>query len=298
MSLGNGEILGHDMMHPHILLKNLAHSEPIDRESRSSHIVTKTKAATSGDSSPNELQLYVQSLLDRPRQNSSLGLLSPTEAPTPSANQSSFSEEASVKEMIDFAIVRGNGMKNSKRTANKFQIQRSGEKVAVIMLARPAYRLGETITAVVDFREASVSCYSLHVSLETSEVVDPSIALRSNSSIHRATRRVHSTSFEDTLFTQRATFSAMIPTNFAPEFITSGIEYQWQLRFEFLTGTTADDNADNEGLLEEISNDERATIRAAVQRLSCESFDVSVPVRVYGATLASDDRNGLAAYPI
>jgi len=286
------------MMHPHILLKNLAHSEPIVRDSRPSHTQRKTKATTSGDSSPDELQLYVRSLLAKPMQNSSLGLLSPIEAPTPRANQSYFSENASMKELIDFAIVRGNGMNNPKRTANKFQIQRGGEKVAVIMLARPAYRLGETVTAVVDFREASVRCYSLHVSLETSEIVDPSIALRSNSSIHRATRRVHSTSFEDTLFTQRAAFNAMIPTNFAPEFVTSGVEYQWQLRFDFLTGTAADETAENEGLLEEISNDERATIRAAVQKLSCESFDVSVPIRVYGATLASDDRNGLADYPI
>ncbi|MCJ1251123.1 hypothetical protein MMC30_008354 [Trapelia coarctata] len=295
---GNGDILGHDLMHPHILLKNIAHSEPIDFSSRPRNNPTKVKPLVRGDSYPDELQLYVESLLDKPRQNSSLGLLSPTEAPTPRTNQTYFSEDASVKEMIDFAIVRGNAMNNSKRNANKFQIQRGGEKVAVIMLARPAYRLGETVTAVVDFQEASLCCYSLHVSLETSEVVDPAIALRSSSSIHRATRRVHTISFEDTLFTQKATFSAMIPTNFAPEFVTSGVECQWQLRFEFLTGTAVDGIAKDEGLLEEISSDDRATIRAAAQKLSCESFDVSVPIRVYGATMACDDRNGLVDYPI
>lgn len=285
-------------MHPHILLKNIAHSESIDRNSRPRRSPTKTRPITKGDSSPDELQLYVENLLDKPRQNSSLGLLSPTEAPTPRANQTYFSEDASVKEMIDFAILRGNAMNNLKRNANKFQIQRGGEQVAVIMIARPAYRLGETVTAVVNFQEASLYCYSLHVSLETSEVVDPSIALRSSSSIHRATRRVHTTSSENTLFTQRATFSAMIPTNFAPEFITSGVEYQWQLRFEFLTNPAADGVVKNEGLLEEISNDDRAMIRAAAQKLSCESFDVSVPIRVYGATMACDDCNGLVDYPI
>ena len=285
-------------MHPHILLKNIAHSEPIDRTSRHADIRTKTKPTARGESSPNQLQLYVESLLDKPRQNSSLGLLSPTEAPTPKANQTYFSEDAPVKEMIDFAIVRGNAMNNSNRNANKFQIQRGGEKVAVILLARPAYRLGETVTAVVDFQEASLYCYSLHVSLETSEVVDPSIALRSSSSIHRATRRIHSKSSEDTLFAQRATFSTMIPTNVAPEFITSGVEHQWQLRFEFVTGPVADGIGKMEGLLGETSNDDRGTIRAAVQKLPYESFDVSVPIRVYGATVACDDRNGLVDYPI
>ena len=285
-------------MHPHILLKNSALSQPMDRNSQPSHVPAKITSTTRGKATCDELQLYVASLLDKPWQNSSLGLLSPTEAPTPRASQTYFGEDASVKEMIDFAIVRGNTMNNSKRNPNKFQIQRGGEKVAVIMLARPAYRMGETVTAVVDFKDASLCCYSLHISLETSEIVDPSIALRSSSSIHRATRRVHTTSSQDTLFTQRATFTAMLPTNFAPEFVTSGVEYQWQLRFEFLTGTSADEVAKNDGFLEEISNDDRATIRAAVRKLSCESFDVAVPIRVYGAPIACGDRNGLVDYPI
>ena len=236
-------------------------------------------------------------MLSKPRQNSSLGLLSPTEVPTPGSKQFGPNENVSMKEIIDFAILRGNALNASKRSANKFQIQRGGEQVAVIVLGRPAYRLGETVSAVVEFREASLACYSVNFSLETSEVVDPSIALRSSSSIHRATRRVHATSSENTLFTQRAVFNAVIPISFAPEFITSGVELQWQLRFEFLTGTTLGDGTMSEELLAEATNDDRGRVLIATQRLSCESFDVSVPIRVYGAVTACEDR-GTNDYPI
>ena len=282
---------------PHILLKNVACSESLDDTDKFSNVPRKVEVNKNADLSLDGVLSYVETLLSKPRQNSSLGLLSPTEIPTPGSKQFGPDENISMKEAIDFAILRGTTLTASKRSANKFQIQRGGEQVAVVILARPAYRLGETVLAVVDFREASLACYSVKFSLETSELVDPSIALRSSSSVHRATRRVHATSSENTLFTQRAVFSAVIPISSAPEFITSGVELQWQLRFEFLTGTTLDVSTMPEELLAEATSDDRGRVLVATERLSCESFDVSVPVRVYGAVTACEDR-GTNEYPI
>ena len=297
ISVATGEILGHDLWIPHILLKNIASSESLDDTNRVSNVPLNIKPRKSADSSLDGVLSYVETLLSKPRQNSSLGLLSPTEAPTPGSKPFDHDENVSMKETIDFAILRGNAVTASKRSASKFQIQRGGQQVAVIILARPAYRLGETVSAVVDFHEASLACYSVKFSLETSEVVDPSIALRSSSSIHRATRRVHATSLENTLFTQRAVFSAVIPISFAPEFITSGVELQWHLRFEFLMGTNSEDSTMSEDLLTEATSDDRGQVLVATERLSCEVFDVPVPVRVYGAVTAWEDR-GTNEYPI
>lgn len=295
--IGNGDILGHDLMQPHIILKNTARSDPIEGDMDHTNSGSGGRSLNKTESSPEEFLSYVESLLDKTRRNSSLGLLSPTEATTPGFQLTGRDEDVSIKELIDFALVRGSAPA-AKRSANRFQIQRGGQQVGVILLARPAYRLGEAVSAVVDFRGAEIPCYTLNVSLETSEVVDPSIALRSSSSIHRATCRIHASWSEDTLFAEKAVFSAMIPTNVAPEFLTTGIQLQWRVRFEFVTSVHNEEHPENAELLEEIGNDERGRTFAAVQRLSCETFDVAVPIRVYGTVVSSGEHNDLHEYPI
>ncbi|MCJ1284395.1 hypothetical protein MMC26_003726 [Xylographa opegraphella] len=294
---GNGDILGHDLMQPHIILKNTAYSEPIENDIDRTNGAVEARSLKRSDSSPEDFLSYVESLLDNTRRNSSLGLLSPTEATTPGFQLGGRDEDISTKELIDLALVRGNAPA-AKRSANRFQIQRGGQQVGVILLARPAYRLGEAVSAVVDFRGADVQSYSVNISLETSEVIDPSIALRSSSSIHRATRRIHASSSEDTLFAEQVIFSAMIPINVAPEFLTTGIQLQWRLRFEFVTSAHKEEEPQSTELLEEVGNDERGITFSAIQRLSCESFDVAVPIRVYGTVVSTSEHHDVHDYPI
>lgn len=191
-----------------------------------------------------------------------------------------------MKESIDLAILKSNASTLSKRSANRFEIKRGGDKVAVIMLARPAYRLGETLPVAIDFHDADVSCYALRATLETSETIDPSIALRSKASILRVTRRVHASQYESTVSADRVLFSPTLPISAAPEFVTTGVSLDWRLRFEFVTGRLGENDDLGEGiedLMEEVAKDERGSVHAAVQGLSCETFDVTVPLRVYGA---------------
>ncbi|KAF2803526.1 Rgp1-domain-containing protein [Mytilinidion resinicola] len=294
-----GEILGHDLMSPYILLKDLAKTSTVDPNALVSNGISKSPAKQPETEDPlSDFLGYVDNLLEKPRQNSSMGLLSPTE---PIPGRLSVAEEPeTMKEAIDLAILRSNVTSASNQSANRFEIARSGRRVAVIMLARPAYRLGETISAVIDFKNANIPCYSVHVSLETSEKVDPAIALRSNASIYRVTRKVHASFAENTLFAQRLSFCPTIPPNSTPEFITSGVSLEWKLRIEFITPRLTHEDGDeaiwNE-LLEEISSDDRGVILGAVERLPCDSFEVAVPVRVYGAVAGPGeavDAEGLA----
>ncbi|CAK7198923.1 Golgi membrane exchange factor (Ric1p-Rgp1p) subunit [Sporothrix eucalyptigena] len=147
----------------------------------------------------------------------------------------------SSREAIELAILRSNintdhvNDHGNVVSKNRFDISRDGRKVATIMLARPAYRLGETITMVVDFSNSTTPCYAVHVALETTEkIVDPSLARRSEASIQRVTRKVYASLSEATLYSRRFVFTATIPTNATPEFETTGISLEWKVRVEFV----------------------------------------------------------------
>lgn len=291
-----GELLGHDLMSPYIILRDQARVKTIEHSPAWQFPKPKTKDTKKKDTS-NEFLRYVEELLTRPRQNSSMGLLSPTEAPR-SRRQSYVEEPSTIKEVIDMAILRSNVATEMQQSANKFEIARGGKRVAVIMLARPAYRLGETINAAIDFNEAKIPCYAVHISLETSERVDNSIALRSEASIQRVTKKVYVSHSESTLFARRVVFSPAIPITAAPEFITTGVSLDWKLRVEFVTPTLVSEGnsivVHETELMEEISSDERGSVYASAETLGCESFEIAVPIRVYGATgnVERDDGSG------
>ncbi|KAF2850948.1 Rgp1-domain-containing protein [Plenodomus tracheiphilus IPT5] len=298
-----GEILGHDLMSPYIILRDQARTKTLDptTHTKSLSLAKKTSASSKPDDNTfADFLQYVDNLLDRPRQNSSMGLLSPTST---LPGRSPLTEEPqTMKDAIDTAILRSNLTGAANQSANRFEIARSGKRVAVIMLARPSYRLGETISAVIDFTNARIPCYSVHVSLETSEKVDPAIALRSNASIHRVTKKVHAAFSENALFARKLAFSPCIPPNATPEFVTSGVSLEWRVRVEFITprlvamqqysnhGGNRDGDVGSgqdevrwDDLLEEVGRDERGVVLVGAQRLGAESFEVQVPIRVYGA---------------
>jgi hypothetical protein len=300
----HGELLGHDLMSPYIILRDQARVDIIESspitpvKAHLPHLSIAGRVGSSTDSSLEDFLAYVDELLLRPRQNSSLGLLSPTEIPR-SRRASSYAEEpTSAKEAIDMAILRSNLATDSQHSANRFEVTRNGQRVAVVMLARPAYRIGETITAAIEFTDADIPCYAIHAALETSEKVDPAIALRSDASIHRVTRKIHSSYSESTLFARRVVFTPTIPATATPGFITSGVSLEWKILIEFVTprlgigggDSTARHAAD---LLEEISRDDRGVVLAAAENIECESFEVAVPLRIYGAIVGGTEKDEL-----
>ncbi|KAI1271507.1 Rgp1-domain-containing protein [Xylaria sp. FL0933] len=288
-----GEILGHDLLSPYIILRDQAKVQPREKGSSSSALKKRTKLDTQG-STINDFLTYVDELLDRPRDG--LSLLSPTATAAPSRRSSFAGEATTAKQAIDLAIIRSN-LADSGQSSNRFVIARNGQRVGVVVLARPAYRLGETVSMIIDFTDAEIPCYAVHAVLETSERVDPSLALRSEASIHRVTRKIYTSSSETTLFARRVVFSPTVPISATPEFVTSGLNLEWKIRVEFVvpsstSANSVDDPGEQEGpkveqghpLLEEISHNEKSgLILVAAETLECESFEVAVPLRVYGA---------------
>lgn len=274
-----GDILGHDLMSPYVLLRDEA--QVVAARTKK----TRVKAETDPSSTLNSFLHYVDELVNRPRNNAGESLLSPTG--TLSRRPSAIDEPSSSKEAIDLAVMRSNMTANGQQSPNRFEIARNGQKVGVVMLTRPTYRLGEVVTMVIDFADVDIPCYAVHTSLETAEKVDPSLAVRSESSIHRVTRKVYAASSEATLFSRRVVFTPTIPITATPEFVTSGVSLEWRIRVEFVVPSFGQEEGERptaHPLLEQISRDEKGgLVLAAIENLRCESFDVPVPLKVYGA---------------
>ncbi|KAI1456135.1 Rgp1-domain-containing protein [Annulohypoxylon moriforme] len=285
----HGEILGHDLLSPYIILRDLAKVKALDKSIV--HIPSRRHKPDHPGSTYNGFLSYVEELLDRPHRG--LGLLSPTATAPQSRRTSAFEESASAKDAIDLAILRSNLSSDSGQSSNRFEIARNGRRVGVVMLARPAYKLGESVNMAIDFTGAEIPCYAIHAALETAERVEPTLALRSEASVHRVTRKVYGSSSEATLFARRIVFNPTIPINATPEFVTSGLSLEWKIRIEFVVPSSVTEGPEFAGsdtgtqphpLLEEISRDERGgLVLVAAENLDCESFEVAVPLRVYGA---------------
>ena len=302
-----GEILGYDLMLPYIILRDAARTSSVS--------TTKPSKPDLTAGAQRDFLSYVDTLLES--STTRQGLLSPTQPPAPARRKSSVVavEPKTQKDAIDFAILRANQLPASSSHAqlsNLFTIARSNRFVATMLLPRPAYKLGETIHLVISFANAVLPTYAVQVALETSEKVDPAIAMRSGTSVYRYTRRVHSYCAENCMFAKRASFALSIPASATPEFVTSGIALEWRIRVEFATARVFGDRKDRQNeddddeedskekeddlgrrshvdLLEETSRDDRAMILRGVEKVQAETFEVSVPVRVYGAVVGGKD---------
>jgi hypothetical protein len=120
--------------------------------------------------------------------------------------------------------------------------------------------------------------------------------MRSSASIYRYTKKVHAHDAANALFATRLAFALNIPANATPEFVTSGISLDWRIRVEFVTPRLGQ-GMEGEELLEEVGKDERGSRLQGVENLKVETFEVAVPIRVYGVAgvrSGESDVEGLA----
>ncbi|TDZ58444.1 RAB6A-GEF complex partner protein 2 [Colletotrichum trifolii] len=289
----HGEILGHDLMNPYVILRDQAKVKTVDKLSTLSEL-KKLKLPQADNSTINEFLFYVDELLARPQQGSNTGLLSPTAYPG-SRRPSLFEDATTATDAINMAIMRSNMTAEGQQSPNRFEIARNGQRVGVVMLTRPSYRLGEVVTMAIDFTDAEIPCYAVHSCLESSERVEPHLAIRSEASIHRVTRKIHVSASEAALYNRRVVFTPTIPITATPEFVTTGVSLEWKIRVEFVVPSQETElereSPSTHPLLEEISRDERGgLVLVAVENLACESFEVAVPLRVYGAVATGLER--------
>ncbi|CAA7266333.1 unnamed protein product [Cyclocybe aegerita] len=106
--------------------------------------------------------------------------------------------------------------RNPKKAS--YDVNKDGVKVAVLTFTKSAYRLGETITGIVELNERSSRARVLKVSaiLESHETLPSSISPLAGA---RHLRRSHAESHSSfTLHTLRTTFSLDIPSDASPAF--------------------------------------------------------------------------------
>ena len=279
-----GEIFGHDLMQPHVVLKDNAKTAAVE----SDVALPETPTVASSDAvetSTKDFLRYADSLLDKSkRRQSSSGTLATL------SHERSEADTQTARGAINRAVLYSNQVAgDSDASPNRFEIARGGFRVAVVTLDRPLHRLGETITAAINFSEGELPCLNLRATLETTEKVNPALAVRSTASVNRVTRKVYAAHSENTLFAQRVVFCPSIPLTATPTFLTSGVNLDWSLRFEFSTAKLPISLEDEPSmtrkipeLLEEITADERGVVSAAVETIECESFEVVIPITVFG----------------
>ncbi|KAK3074394.1 Golgi membrane exchange factor (Ric1p-Rgp1p) subunit [Teratosphaeriaceae sp. CCFEE 6253] len=309
-----GETLGHDLMSPYILLQDTARTTSVTPAPSSLNPAARfsAKEAQKMVKAPKQaledFLRYAERLLE-PSDDVHDALLSPTSpGPSPSISQKQSMVEqlpTSMKGAIDLAVLRSNFATSSGKqksaeaqSLNRFNIARSGQPVGVLTLLRPAYRLGEAVMGLIDCTAptqiaempAQAPTYAVLLELESAERVDPSLALRSSTSITRVTRKVHASVRENTLFARQVSFTLTIPHTATPTFETTGVSLHWRLRVEFTTqrqqsaATASEEQSAGDGaeLLEELGTDERGTALIAKERLMADTFEIAVPLKVYG----------------
>ncbi len=309
----HGEIRGHDLMSPYILVKDAAKSKAVSPGPSSAFDFTNLSPKESTKPTPKQgledFLRYTERLLEQSK-DTSTPLASPTAPMSPRSisRAHSFADQSphSIKEIIDLAIMRANQLppagkhpESERQSANRFNITRAGQPVAVLTILRPAYRLGKAVIGTIDFTASPsgesnslphLPTYSVLAELESEEHVDPSLALRSTNSIHRVTRRVHSSTFENTLYARRIGLHLTIPSTATPTFETTGVSLSWRLKVEFTVqrqaqGLGPEDPAYQEDseLMEELGRDERGITLIAKEGLVADSFEIGVPLRIYGS---------------
>lgn len=307
----DGEILGHDLMQPNVILKDLAKTSPLD-DPEQDYTVKQPTSTDVENSNLNFLQ-FVDTLLDRNRrrQSSSSVMMESFKSPGGAVG----STQSQAVKAINHAIMTSNQIgvsSDSSTSPNRFEIASGGRRIAVVTLDRPLHRLGETVTVVVDLSNSDVVCSSLRATLESCEKVIPGLAVRSAATISRVTKKIYASRAENVLFVQRAVFIPTIPVLVSPTFVTTGVSLDWSIKLEF--GTVKDvDSASGEVehesvekrslrvkpiLLEAIVSDERGIVEVAVESLDCDTFEVTIPITVYGdvvqdGTASADDVVGV-----
>lgn len=140
-------------------------------------------------------------------------------------------------------------MTNPKQAVkSRFDIGRSGKRIATVLLSKPVYRIGENVVILVDYKNADLKCYRITASLETEEAINTSVLKSFKESTGTATsglntptstRRIYSQSTISTYALSRSTFEFTIPATATPQFSTSDIALKWNLKLDFITSPTS-----------------------------------------------------------
>lgn len=171
-----------------------------------------------------------------------------------------------------------------------YDICKNNEHIAQLSLARLGYKLGETITAVLSFKNTQTPCYHVSVYFECHETITPAYNLKSKAQVHSHTRILLGESHQRCLNTSRTSVSFTIPSSATPDFATSGVGLVYSLRVEFITGKVS-------GMAVTTIMDGFMHIRADA-KVEVEPMECVIPLRIYGALRTTLQRKKVFEFEI
>ncbi|KAJ3260017.1 hypothetical protein HK103_001527 [Boothiomyces macroporosus] len=172
-----------------------------------------------------------------------------------------------------------------------YDISKNNEHVCQLILPRLGYRLGESLTCLLNFSQSSLPCFHVSVFLETQETADPAFANKPKNQIQNHTRICYGEFHQTTLNSRRVVVSLNIPSKCTPDFQTSAVSLQWSVRFEFITGAGK--------RIQNTSNIVDGYVHSrAIPRVDVEPFDCVVPLKVYGALKTTKQRRKVLEFEI
>eukprot|EP00158_Paraphelidium_tribonemae_P004573 Partr_v1_DN26840_c2_g1_i1_m40521 putative RGP1 retrograde golgi transport homolog (S. cerevisiae) len=189
---------------------------------------------------------------------------------------------------------------------SSFDICKNNQHIARLKLSKTIFRLGEIISASLDFSESVLRCFQVSVYLEYHETVNRDVTVRSPQDTKRLTTRIISEQHELCLQISKMPVILCIPTSSSPNFASDLVTVSWQIRIEFttqrglnpimehqlnssapkyVTMSVADQLTEIKsesaaGAPEDIYSQEFKTYRART-RVAVESFDCEIPIHVF-----------------
>ena len=162
-----------------------------------------------------------------------------------------------------------------------YDICKNNEHIAQLVLGRLGYRLGESVTAILNFTKSTVPCFHVSVFLEVQESVESLFSTRPKELVRQHTRICVGEFHQHTINSRRTAIVLNIPAKATPDFQSSAVSNSWSLRFEFITGS------DGGRVLSSMAQIEGYLHQKSVASVGVEPFDCTIPLKVYGALKVS-----------
>lgn len=143
----------------------------------------------------------------------------------------------------------------------RFDIGRSGKRIAAVTFSKAVYRVGENIIFKIDFSSAALKCFHVTASLETEETITSAVLKQFKDQHNESndtpaydssgtaglpavdttclTRRIYSQATMTTYSMAKTAFEFTIPATATPQFSTSAIALKWVLKLDFVTSPSS-----------------------------------------------------------
>ncbi|KAJ3273939.1 hypothetical protein HDV01_003770 [Terramyces sp. JEL0728] len=128
-------------------------------------------------------------------------------------------ETSTIDNILNVLQISGKG--SCLLTAVSYDISKNNEHVCQLILPRLGYRLGESLTCLLNFSQSSLPCFHVSVFLETVETADPAFANKPKNQIQNHTKTCYGEFHQTTLNSRRVVVSLNIPSKCTPDFQTS-----------------------------------------------------------------------------